>query len=227
MRTSRARRCRSPSCPRRQASSASHSGSLPSCPPWNYPVNLALAPAVGVLVAGHTRRSEAVGSSSATSRALAELVDRPARPGRDRRRRGGASRRSRRSSTQGSDHLIYTGTGRGTCGDGVGSLAPDAGDAGARGDLVIVGATRPDVPVRDASPGVWFNAGRDARLLLMTSSSTPLLKLALRRNSLEAIVEFFGADRKRAARTHASSTSPTLTGSCNPPTDTVVKRSRR
>lgn len=79
--------------------------------PWNYPVNLALAPAVGALAAGNTVILKPSELAPATSRALAELVGRRIGPGAIAVVEGGASV-VEAIVDAGVDHLVYTGGGR-------------------------------------------------------------------------------------------------------------------
>ena len=192
--------------------------------PWNYPVNLALAPAVRRWQP-QRRHYEAVGARSGDLAALAR-ADQWQQQGAIAVVEGGASV-VEAIIDAGVDHLIYT---RGTRpraprGDGVGSSAPDAGDAGARreepGDRLADADLR--VSRRTHRLGRFPQRRTDVRTRPTTSSSTPPSKLASRRTYLRQSSSSSVRTRKRAARTHASSTSPTLTGSCSCSTDTAVK----
>ncbi len=78
--------------------------------PWNYPVQLALAPMVGALAAGNAVVLKPSEIAPHTSGALARLPARVPRPRRRRRRRGCHRRDARRSSPSASTTSSTRGT---------------------------------------------------------------------------------------------------------------------
>ncbi len=165
--------------------------------PWNYPVNLALAPAVGALAAGNTVVLKPSELAPATSRALAELVDRRLGPGAIAVVEGGASV-VEAIVDAGVDHLIYTGGqagARAVMALAARHLTPVTLELGGKNPAIVCADADLRVAARRIAWGRFLNAGQTCvapDYVLIDAS----VEARFTSHLLEAIVEFFGADPK-------------------------------
>ena len=165
--------------------------------PWNYPVNLALAPAVGALAAGNTVVLKPSELAPATSRALAELVGRRIGPGAIAVVEGGASV-VEAIVDAGVDHLVYTGGqagARAVMATAARHLTPVTLELGGKNPAIVCADADLRVAARRVAWGRFLNAGQTCvapDYVLIDAS----VEARFTSHVLEAIVDFFGADPK-------------------------------
>ncbi len=143
-------------------SSGSRSASVLVIAPWNYPVQLLLAPLVGALAAGNARCSSRREVAPDTSAALARLVPRVPRRARRRGRRR-AVPRPPRCSTQRWDHIFYTGNGtvgRVVMAAAAKHLTPVTLELGGKSPAIVDRGADLDVAARRIAWGKFLNAGQ-------------------------------------------------------------------
>ena len=132
--------------------------------PWNYPVQLLLAPLVGALAAGNAavlKPSEVAPGD--VGRSMAELVPRVPRRARRRGRRGRRRRDDRRCSPQRFDHIFYTGNGavgRIVMAAAAEHLTPVTLELGGKSPAIVAADADVDVAARRIAWGKFINAGQ-------------------------------------------------------------------
>jgi aldehyde dehydrogenase (NAD+) len=167
--------------------------------PWNYPLQLVLAPLVGALAAGNTAVLKPSEVSAATSRVLARLVPQYLDPDAVSVMEGGVEV-STDLLAQPFDHIFYTG------GERVGKivmraaaehLTPVTLELGGKSPAVVVGGDLRGAARRIAY-GKFMNAGQTCvapDYVLTTPAAAPALVVALR----DAVKDFYGTDPRVSA----------------------------
>jgi aldehyde dehydrogenase (NAD+) len=165
--------------------------------PWNYPVNLTLAPAVGALAAGNTVVLKPSELAPATSRVLAELAAEHLDPGAVAVVEGGHDAVGRILAA-GIDHLLYTG-GQGAARDVLAmaahTLTPVTLELGGKNPAIVLSDADLKVAARRIAWGRFLNAGQTCvapDYVLVEKAVEPRFVEHL----LRAITEFFGPDPK-------------------------------
>jgi aldehyde dehydrogenase (NAD+) len=162
--------------------------------PWNYPLNLVLAPLVGALAAGNTAVLKPSELAAATSRVLARLVPEYLDPEAVAVVQGGAEV-STDLLAQPFDHVFYTG------GERVGKivmkaaaehLTPVTLELGGKSPAVVVGGDL-RTAARRIAHGKFLNAAQTCvapDYVLTTPAAAPILADAL----AAAVRDFYGSD---------------------------------
>lgn len=167
--------------------------------PWNYPMQLVLAPLVGALAAGNAAVLKPSEVSAATSRVLARLIPEYLDPEAVSVVEGGVEA-STDLLTQPFDHIFYTG------GERVGKivmraaaehLTPVTLELGGKSPAVVVGGDL-RAAARRIAYGKFMNAGQTCvapDYVLTTPAAAPVLAAAL----ADAVKDFYGADPRASA----------------------------
>ncbi|PPB48499.1 aldehyde dehydrogenase family protein [Arthrobacter pityocampae] len=167
--------------------------------PWNYPLQLVLAPLVGALAAGNTAVLKPSELAGATSRVLARLVPEYLDPAAVSVVEGGVEA-STALLAQPFDHIFYTG------GERVGKivmkaaaehLTPVTLELGGKSPAVVVGGDL-RAAARRIALGKFMNAAQTCvapDYILTTPAAAPVLAAAL----ADTVREFYGSDPKASA----------------------------
>jgi aldehyde dehydrogenase (NAD+) len=165
--------------------------------PWNYPVHLALAPAVGALAAGNAVVVKPSEFAPATSHVLAELIAARLDPTAVAVVEGGASVVETILGA-GVDHLVYTGgqsAARAVMAAASRHLTPVTLELGGKNPAIVCADADLRVAARRIAWGRFLNAGQTCvapdYVLVETAVETRFTSLLL-----QAVEEFFGADPK-------------------------------
>lgn len=162
--------------------------------PWNYPVQLVLAPLVGALAAGNAAVLKPSELAPRSSRTLARLIPQYLDPSAVSVMEGGAET-STALLAEPFDHVFYTG------GERVGKivlkaaaehLTPVTLELGGKSPAVVVGGDL-RAAARRIAYGKFMNAAQTCvapDYILTTPDRAPALAAALR----EAVTDFYGAD---------------------------------
>ena len=143
--------CPAPCCPARAYTILEPVGVVLVIAPWNYPVQLLLAPLVGALAAGNAVVLKPSELAPATSAALARLVPAVPRLAGGRRRRGRRGRDDRSARAALRPHLLHRQRARRPDRRRGRGQAPHPGDAGARRQ--VAGLRRPARSISPPPPG--------------------------------------------------------------------------
>lgn len=162
--------------------------------PWNYPLQLVLAPLVGALAAGNAAVLKPSELASATSRALARLVPLYLDPAAVAVVEGGPAT-STELLAQPFDHVFYTGgerVGRIVLKAAAEHLTPVTLELGGKSPAVVVGG---DVraAARRIAYGKFMNAAQTCvapDYVLTTPAAAPVLAAAI----ADAVRDFYGTD---------------------------------
>ncbi|WP_306368034.1 aldehyde dehydrogenase family protein [Nocardiopsis sp. CC223A] len=165
--------------------------------PWNYPVNLALAPLVGALAAGNAAVLKPSELSPATSALLADLVPRYLDSEAVAVVEGGVPE-STALLEQHFDHIFYTGNGqvaRIVMAAAVKHLTPVTLELGGKSPAIVEPGADPAATARRLAWGKFTNAGQTcvAPDYVLAIGDTAE---ALQRELAAAITEMFGTDPK-------------------------------
>lgn len=172
-------------------------GVLAVVSPWNYPVNLTLAPTVGALAAGNTVVVKPSELAPATSRALAELVAARFDPGTIAVVEGGASA-VEAIIEAGVDHVVYTGgqaAARAVMSAASRHLTPVTLELGGKNPAIVCADADLRVAARRISWGRFLNAGQTcvAPDYVLVDAS---VEARFTQHLLAAMEAFFGPDPK-------------------------------
>ena len=168
--------------------------------PWNYPVNLALAPLVGALAAGNAALLKPSELAPATSSALADLIPRYLDAEAVAVVEGGVPE-STTLLEQRFDHIFYTGNGavaRIVMGAAVKHLTPVTLELGGKSPAIVEPGADAATTARRLAWGKFTNAGQTCvapDYVLAVGDSAPELE----RELAAAITEMFGQDPARSA----------------------------
>lgn len=130
--------------------------------PWNYPLQLALAPAIAALAAGNCVTIKPSEHAPATADALARLIADTFDPGHATVVTGGADT-SRGLLREPYDFFFFTGgetVGREVAKAAAGHLAPSVLELGGKSPAVIDASADLDFAVERVAAGKFFNAGQ-------------------------------------------------------------------
>lgn len=167
--------------------------------PWNYPVQLVLAPLAGVLAAGNTAVVKPSELTPATSALLAELLPRALGADVVQVVTGGVAETGELLAER-FDHIVFTGStrvGRIVMRAAAEHLTPVTLELGGRSPAFVDGTGDLDVVARRLAWGKFTNAGQTCVApdhVLVTAGARDRLLAALRR----AVTEFFGTDPRRS-----------------------------
>ncbi|MDQ0736727.1 aldehyde dehydrogenase family protein [Arthrobacter agilis] len=174
-------------------------GSVLIIGPWNYPLQLVLAPLVGALAAGNTAVLKPSELASATSRVLARLVPQYLDPEAVAVVEGGPEA-STDLLAQPFDHVFYTGgerVGRIVLKAAAEHLTPVTLELGGKSPAVVVGGDL-RTAARRIAYGKFMNAAQTCvapDYVLTTPDAAPVLAGAL----ADAVREFYGSDPRASA----------------------------
>jgi len=167
--------------------------------PWNYPVQLALEPLVGVIAAGNCALLKPSEVSSETSRVLAELVPQYLDPDAFAVVEGGVPETTALLE-QKFDHIFFTGStnvGRIIMAAAAKHLTPVTLELGGKSPTIVDSTADLDVAARRIVWGKFFNAGQTCvapdYVLVDDRVATPFV------DKLRSTVrKFYGADPKQS-----------------------------
>ncbi|MDQ1583290.1 MAG: aldehyde dehydrogenase [Microbacteriaceae bacterium] len=167
--------------------------------PWNYPVQLLLAPLVGALGGGNAVVLKPSEIAPATSRAIARLVPRYLDTGAVAVVEGAVAPTTELLS-QRFDHIFYTGStgaGRLVMAAAIKNLTPVTLELGGKSPIFVDDSVDLAVAARRIAWGKFMNAGQTcvAPDYLL---ATPEVARALEPHLVAAVREFFGEDPKRS-----------------------------
>ncbi|MFV2198009.1 aldehyde dehydrogenase family protein [Nocardiopsis sp. LOL_012] len=163
--------------------------------PWNYPLNLALAPLVGAIAAGNTALVKPSELAPATAAALADLVPRYLDTEAVAVVQGGIPE-STALLEQRFDHIFYTGNGavaRLVMAAAVKHLTPVTLELGGKSPAIVEPGADPAATARRLAWGKFTNAGQTCvapDYVLAVGDSAE----ALERELAAAVTEMFGDD---------------------------------
>jgi aldehyde dehydrogenase (NAD+) len=165
--------------------------------PWNYPVYLTIAPAVGALAAGNAVVVKPSELAPATSRALAELVATRIDPGVMAVVEGGASI-VESIIDAGVDHVVYTGgqaAARAVMAAAARHLTPVTLELGGKNPAIVCADADLRIAARRIAWGRFLNAGQTcvAPDYVLVDAAVEDRFLS---HLLETITEYFGVDPK-------------------------------
>ncbi|MHA7209296.1 aldehyde dehydrogenase family protein [Arthrobacter sp. MDT1-65] len=167
--------------------------------PWNYPLQLVLAPLVGALAAGNTAVLKPSELAASTSRVLARLVPQYLDPEAVAVVEGGPEA-STDLLAQPFDHVFYTGgerVGRIVLRAAAEHLTPVTLELGGKSPAVVVGGDL-RTAARRIAYGKFMNAAQTCvapDYVLTTPAAAPVLARAL----ADAVREFYGSDPRTSA----------------------------
>ncbi|WP_150245279.1 aldehyde dehydrogenase family protein [Nocardiopsis quinghaiensis] len=168
--------------------------------PWNYPVNLSLAPLVGAVAAGNAALVKPSELAPATSAALAELVPRYMDPEAVAVVEGGIPE-STALLEERFDHIFYTGNGavaRIVMAAAAKHLTPVTLELGGKSPVIVEPGVDLATTARRLAWGKFTNAGQTCvapdYVLAVGGTAEPL-----QRELAAAITEMFGDDPARSA----------------------------
>jgi aldehyde dehydrogenase (NAD+) len=167
--------------------------------PWNYPVQLALEPLVGVIAAGNCALLKPSEVSAATSKVLAEVIPQYLDPDAFAVVEGGVEETTA-ILEQKFDHIFFTGStnvGRIIMSAAAKHLTPVTLELGGKSPTIVDSTADLDVAARRIAWGKFFNAGQTCvapdYVLVDERVATPFLD-KLR----STIRKFYGSDPKRS-----------------------------
>jgi acyl-CoA reductase-like NAD-dependent aldehyde dehydrogenase len=167
--------------------------------PWNYPVQLALAPAVGAIAAGNCTLLKPSPVAKATSSLLAELVGRTFDPGFLAVVEGGVEEAEALLAEK-LDYLFFTGSvgaGRRVMEAAARHLTPVTLELGGKSPCIVDADVDLDVAARRIAWGKFFNAGQTCIAVdyLLVDRR---VKAALLDRLAAVLREFYGDDPARS-----------------------------
>lgn len=168
--------------------------------PWNYPVNLALAPLVGAIAAGNSALVKPSELAPATSAALAELLPRYLDTEAVAVVQGGVPETTALLEER-FDHILYTGNGavaRTVLSAAAKHLTPVTLELGGKSPALVEPGVDTATTARRLAWGKYTNAGQTCvapDYVLAIGDTAP----ALERELAAAITEMFGADPAQSA----------------------------